>query len=105
MPMTYNEPTVPTYPASVVLPTAGDGVGSTSGAAPADPVWLKLQNGVAGARFQGFGGGIRRCLVAGATSRSTPRPRPNNGPRPITLTAMNTSTRLILTRPIFAMGP
>ena len=74
MPMTYNEPTVPTYPASVVLPTAGDGVGSTSGAAPADPVWLKLQNGVAGARFQGYGGGIRRSIKCYASNAITVNP-------------------------------
>ncbi len=74
MPMTYNEPTVPTYPASVVLPTAGDGVGSTSGTAPADPVWLKLQNGVAGARFQGYGGGIRRSIKCYASNAITVNP-------------------------------
>ena len=74
MPMTYNEPTVPTYPASVVLPTAGDGVRSTSGAAPADPIWLKLQNGVAGARFQGFGGGIRRSIKCYASNAITVNP-------------------------------
>lgn len=74
MPMTYNEPTVPTYPASVVLPTAGDGVGSTSGAAPANPIWLKLQNGVAGARFQGFGGGIRRSIKCYASNAITVNP-------------------------------
>ena len=74
MPMTYNEPTVPTYPASVVLPTAGDGVRSTSGAAPADPVWLKLQNGVAGARFQGYGGGIRRSIKCYASNAITVNP-------------------------------
>lgn len=60
MPMTYNEPTAPKYPPSLILPTVGDAVGSTSGAAPADTIWRKLQGGVAAARYQGYGNCSRR---------------------------------------------
>ena len=60
MPITIAEPTAPKYPPSLILPTAGDAVGSTSGAAPADPIWIKLQSGVAAARFQTYGNCSRR---------------------------------------------
>jgi len=71
MPTTKPEPTLPVYPVELILPTAGDAVGSTSGAAPAQPPWIKLQSGVAGARQQSFGGGIRRHVSCYASNAIT----------------------------------